>query len=352
MKLRFIVKGVGVFLDDEAKQKWQDKIWKKINNQLKGFNSDTQESDIIQEMYIHDYDNLDLSKEKPVIVVPDSSNYQDGLFVEMEIGLAYKIEKNELTLWVDESAWLSMPFLLHLLFKQREMMFVHGAGISLKSKGILMLGFGGIGKTSFISEAVKDEDVKVYGDDMLLINREGQLQSYARPFCLYEYHKVLFPNYFRKHKVVFKKYKIKGLIIQLIKKVLGMKLGKDSNYVTVSPVDLFSSERIGEQVVPLAQIYIVSRYKNLDEVKVRSGIRVEEATNFAVNVMMHEWYSLAKQTFNRLALENQSLSNYFRFYEEVANECFKKADEIQAIDIPEKLSAEEVSKALAKIVLG
>ena len=351
MQLRYMVNGVGIYIEYDNKR-WDKSIEKKLQIQLDGFQADLDDKrEIKQKLIFKNYSLLDIESLKGGHVVPESSIHKDGLFVELKSKIAFKIEKDAMTFWVHEKSGLSLPYILQFLFKQRNLTFVHGAGIMVDSKGILLPAFGGIGKTAFISEAVKDDRVEVLGDDLILLDAEGYLHPYLRPFCLYSYHKTLFPEYFKKNKVKYKKPTLWNLGIRKSKEILNIPDNVFCSYKTVAPYHLFNKSKLADKNVPLDKIYLLRRCKGLENLRCSKTEEVDKVVNFCSGVMAHEWHSFAKTTFNLLAQKEESVSRYYKFVEDNIRKCISKANSMYIVDIPENMGVDEVAIKLKELIL-
>lgn len=71
---------------------------------------------------------------------------------------------------------------------------VHGAGGSIRDTGLLLAGFGGVGKTLLISELIKRTDFRFFGDDYVMLSRDGEMYAYPTDFSIYSYHRAILPE--------------------------------------------------------------------------------------------------------------------------------------------------------------
>lgn len=351
MQLKYMVNGVAIYVEYSNK-KWNSSIEKKLKRQMDGFQLELDETKIKQRLIFKDYSHLDLESLKGGCIAPESSIYKEELFVDLDLKAAFKVEKDKMTFWVHKGSWLSLPFILQFLFKQRNLIFVHGAGITIENRGILLPAFAGIGKTPFIAEAVKDERVKILGDDLILLDAEGYLHPYRRPFCLQPYHKALFSEYFKNNKVKYKKPTLWNKGIRKIKNIFNIPDRSVIGAKTVALHLLFDKNKLVEEKVPIDKIYLLRTYKGLDSIQYSQTEDINKVINFCVNVLFHEWECLAKMTFNLLSQREESISAYYEFFEKNIRKCITKSKEIYLVDIPEGMGAQEVARELAKIILS
>ena len=211
------------------------------------------------QLIIKDYQSLKL---KTGIIVPQNSEFtEDEIFISYQLEIAFKIERLKTYFWVKDTTWYA-PYLIGDMMLQQNKTFVHGAAISTNNKGILLLAFGGIGKTCFIANAVKRNDVQLLGDDLIIISENGKLYPYPRPFCLYKYHVKLFPQFFSGKTYKFNEY-AKNKYWLRAKKTLKSKLNiKDKtiySFLPVAPVHLFSKGKVENKPVDLEAVYIFKK---------------------------------------------------------------------------------------------
>jgi len=351
MQLKYIVNGIGIYIDN-SNERWNASIEKKLQIQLDGFQTDLDESKVLQKLVFKNYALLDTESLKGGCVAPECSIYKEGIFVDLNLKTAFKIEKDNMLFWVHEDSWLSLPFILQFLFKQRKLIFVHGAGITIENKGILLPAFAGIGKTPFISEAVKDDRVKILGDDLILLDDKGYLYPYKRPFCLQLYHKPLFPTYFKNNKVKYKNPTLWNKGIRKVKIIFNIPNHNVIGHKTVAPHLIFDKSKLAEEKVSIDKIYLLRRYKDLDSIQYAKTEDIDEVINFCVNVLFHEWACLAEMTFSLLSQKGESISVYYELFEKITRKCIAKSKEIYLVDIPENMKADEVAGELTKIVLS
>lgn len=348
MEIIYQIDDIGIYFDSNNTQ-WKTNTKSKLHEQLKGFEKLNQQK-ILRKIIMRDYEGVvNLLKDKGTIV-PESSIYGDRIFIELELKVAFRISSDKIEFWCHSSSWLSMPFILQMLLVQQNETFVHAAAISYRGNGILIPAFGGIGKTSFVSQALKKEGVKLLGDDLCIINTRGTMKAYSRPFCLYKYHKELFPEYYKNSKCFFmKNIRWNRALMKIINKFAGKKICT-TTYVTVSPSILFSNEKIEQDEVPITHVYLTQRARNITDAKIRE-VNKEEVANFCVAVISHEWYALSKLLFNYLAQSRQSVGQYFKGLHSTILTAIYNAEKVYEITVPEKLSATDVSKVLNSIIL-
>lgn len=353
MKQLYQIHNIGVFIDDTDKA-WMEHIIGNLKVQFDGFEIYNGIRDIEYKLIIKNMKELE--DRNDAIVVPECSYFYSGAIMRSEYsGVAYQDGEKTVTMWTSDETWYA-PYLLEMLFLKQGITFVHGASVAVdNNSGKLILAFGGIGKTCFIANAAKKDRVSLLGDDLILVSKTGELYSYPRPFCLYEYHKALFPQYFKQHDVKYvhiedNMYFKRG--IRKAKKILHIEDNSIYSYLTVPPVKLFPSDKIQINPVKLDDIFIMRRNQASDTVRISmDGYNVTMATNFALNVILHEWDVGLKIVLNYHAQQFKDIGEYIDPRRDILKEAFSKAKSISCVDIPEKMPAAEVSKALNEVIL-
>lgn len=352
MRFLYQIHNIGVYICDEGTE-WSEKIEENIKVQFDGFEVYKGVLPIEYKLIIRNMHEL--NERNDAIVVPECSYYYpDGTMRSEYVNVAYKIEEKEVIMWAEKDTWYA-PYLLEIMFQKQGITFVHGASVSVdKKSGKLLLAFGGIGKTCFISKAAKKDRVSMLGDDLILVSEKGELYSYPRPFCLYEYHKDLFPQYFKTHKVKYQHVEENMYVkraIRKMKKILHIIDNNVYSYLPVSPLRLFPKEKFQIEPVPITDIYVLRRNQKYDKVNISTMQSYEEAANFAIDVILHEWDLGLRVILNRYAQGFLPFEEYIMPRHQILLKAFAKASSVNCIDIPEKMNATEVSQALNDIIL-
>jgi len=353
MKFLYQIHNVGIYLDDDDDSAWGKLIQTNIKIQFDGFEIYKDAQKIEYSLIIKNIDEL--NKREDAIVVPECSYfYPEGTMRSEYLNVAYRIDDKNVFMWTNDNTWYAQ-YLLEILFQKQGITFVHGASVSVdNTEGKLLLAFGGIGKTCFIASAMNKERVSLLGDDLILVSENGELYSYPRPFCLYEYHKELFPQFFTTHKVNFVHIEEKMYFKRIIRRIKMMLHIKDNNvysFFPVSPIRLFPKKKMQINPVKLIDIHVLRRNQKYDEVAISNIITPEQAANFAIDVILHEWDVGLKIILNRHAQTFKNIDEYIKCRYEILYKAFCKAKNINCVEIPENLSATNVSKALNTIIL-
>jgi len=389
MQLQYIINGIGIYVEESDNEEWNALVTDSLQKELDIALSEVDEGEVEQKLLIKPYSLLSSDPVRQGFVTPHHSVYDNGLFINFALKIAFKVEGSHMTLWINRDHWPDFQFILQLLFAQRNMVFVHSAGITINSKGILLPAFCGTGKTSFVSEAAKVEGVRVLGDDFVLLDEKGNLYPFPRPFGLRAYHKNFFPEYFRNNKVKYVEElnlwergmgRIKYILQNLpgtffpeyfgsnkVKYKVGSNLWKRSierlqhilhipteiyDDKLVSPSLLFEKSKIADEKVPLDRVYVLRGYRGIKDIRCTRTQNIDGIVNFCTGVLFHETYESLRMTFNILAVKGESPSAYYKFFEDVIRDCLTRSNNNYLIDIPEKMPAAELAKELINLILA
>ena len=339
---------IDLIMDDESRL---DDYLEYLNMCIDGFAEYYKDSETDKVLIVRDIKELNIPDY--AVVVPDNAYYFDGIFYSIEAQIAFRFLDNGIEFWAFGNAWY-LPYMIQLILEEEGKTFIHGAGVAVNGEGILISAFGGIGKTCFIANAIKKSGVKLLGDDLIMVDKDGYCYSYPRPFCLYEYHKKLFPQFFENKKIHYETFSPDRYFLRIqrhLKMWLHIKDKIVYDYLPVSPIHLFPQEKLQLERVPIKRLYVMRRKKGIREIERYKGTNIEKVVNFTHNVIQHEWSVGIRLEYNCFAHKEESyVQRALKQYEVIKN-AFSKIPEIWYVDIPEKMSAEDVSVALNSVIL-
>lgn len=145
--------------------------------------------------------------------------------------------------------------------------FVHGLGVEVAKRGVIFPARGGIGKTSLMSHLRHDNNVRFYGDDFVIIDREGGMLSFPSDFSIYPYHLPLYPEikgmaqgkYLSRRRYLFGFYFMRKAINYVLKR-LGLRAlmlpGWNAEYAKVPAEALIGKEKIGQKTKLYISIFL------------------------------------------------------------------------------------------------
>lgn len=346
------VQNIGVYLSVENPVR-KVLIKERIQVQIDGFATYYEGVPETEKIVLRDL--FTLSIPKGTIVVPDNAYYfPDGTFYSLEAGIALRMAEWGMDMWVGEDTSY-LPYAVQFLLEKRSQTFVHGAGVAVDgTDGYLLLAFGGIGKTCFVANALKKDRVTLLGDDLVILGENGELFSYPRPFCLYPYHRVLFPQFFEGKKFHFEEMRPDRYVLRISKK-LKQKLGiKDKviyDYLPVSPIHLFKKEKMQVAPVRLKKAFVLRRVTGLESIRVLPAEDLDRVANFAHDVIQFEWSVGIRLEYNYLAHREESHCDAASRQYGTIRKCLDYAESVVYVDIPEKMDAESVSEELNALIL-
>lgn len=305
-----------------------------------------------KKIIIHDINDLKIPDH--ALTVPGNAYYFKGLFYSLEAQIAFQFTEYGMDFWAFDNSWY-FPYMLQLLLQQEDKTFIHGAGITVNgTEAYLLSAFGGIGKTCFVSKALKKKNVSLLGDDLVILGKDGYCYSYPRPFCLYKYHKALFPQYFKGKNIHFETFRNNRYLLRLTRKIKVLLHIKDRtiyDYIPVSPIHLFSKEKLQIKPAKISKVFILRRVRGIQRVILKKCSDVTKAANFTHDVIQHEWSTGIRLEYNYYAQIEENYAKMALHQSDIIYQAFLHALEIWYADIPEQMTAENVSAELNRIIL-
>ena len=134
MNLRYIVNGIGIYIDPEVERTAKRFVFRAFTRQLDGLEADQNlESEVRQRIYVRHYDSLDLNGIRESRVFPGNSVYdiENDLIIETHMKVAIRIEPDILSVWVNASTAIPPPLFFQFLLQQRTQTFVHSCVFEL-----------------------------------------------------------------------------------------------------------------------------------------------------------------------------------------------------------------------------
>lgn len=287
--------------------------------------------------------------------------FESGDFVRIENGVCFPkqkyavVFKDEKIQEYTEYANRATNLWIQILLLKRGFSFIHSAGIELNGRGLIIPAFGGAGKTILMSALRFVEGFKFFGDDFVIINKEGRMYPYPSDFSIYPYHLPLFPelkkmasgSYLRRRRIFKIFYDIKRAINFFGKKIMGLGhplfRGWLATYVKVPTNQLISKDKIGFPQKIFSGIFL-ERYSNGDEVII-SSIDIKELTNRICGILNLEfseglYYCSVLSAFNLF-----DLANFQTQQKEVIAGAFSSA-QLHKVLIPKSMTPEKYCKEM------
>ncbi|MDC7771445.1 hypothetical protein POL88_21135 [Priestia megaterium] len=350
--MQYFINNIEVNFEKSNNEKWNKLIFNEARRQLDGFKNKVET--IEYKIKVTDISTIDLNQlfEKAQ-VVPGAYSYfrnstEEYFYINRNKSLL-KITQDELTLYTTENLVYSIPFLINILLIKDDKIFVHSAAFSYKNDGFLFCAFGGIGKTALLAETRFNTEIKILGDDVNIVSATGELFPYYRPFCIYEYHKQLFSNYFEENKVIIPQATTKNRIIRKLKKYIGIYDLRDYDFATIAPHKLFGEEKLCGRSINLKNIYVMVRENGINEMKI-SKINSQEATDFALSVMQSEFNEYYRDVFSYFSLSGNSFTDYIGKYKTILEKGFYDKN-VYKIRIPMNYDIKSVGPDVLKEII-
>lgn len=364
MKLRYVINGIGIYVEDSNSAIWNTLVASWLQRELDISLAEVDENQVKQKIHIKPYSLLNKNTVCQGFVTPNYSIYSNGLYLNLELKIAVKVERDYLVYWLSKEflsdvlyASFTFPFFLQLLFIQRNMVFVHSVGIVVDGKGILLPAFPGMNKTSFVSKALRAKNVKMLGDEYSLIDKDGYLHPYPQHFFLTTEHRPFFPEYFENHNVTFpSEFNLGQRILRRFRYILSnlniISVDKEHYYILVTPSLLFSKTKIADKKVPIDSVYVLRSWRGIREMRVIGTENIDKIADFCVSATAYEMDVMQRLNFNVLAQSMESLSEHYGLFENIVREGLEKSSGKYLVDIPETWDAPKVAEELFNLVVA
>lgn len=89
---------------------------------------------------------------------------------------------------------------LQVMLLQNDLTMVHAAAVCKDGVALLLPSWGGVGKTACVTKLVREHGWMLLGDDIVIMDANGDVLAFPKDFVIYPYHRPLFPEIFRKGK--------------------------------------------------------------------------------------------------------------------------------------------------------
>jgi hypothetical protein len=333
---------------------WAKSINRAIDIQVEGFEHFDSGKKSKYKVVFKDYSLLDLKASD--FIVPSNYYFINDIYVDIkrQIAIRQKSDK-ELEYWCKSSYGLSLPFIFQLILVKNNQSFIHSGAFSYGEKGVVMSAFGGIGKTAVLARVAYKEGFKVMGDDLNILNENGSILSYPRPFCLYRYHKPLFKNFYTKNRLTYLRpvlfWRVYGRFLKEIHQRTGINLEISkyitnwTGYITASPFNIFNMKDIELRSLPLDYAFIIGRHNKGSKVLITKASK-EEFADFSLNVLYHEWDYMDKSLKGYLTFNKVGLSTYFENVKKIMKKSVSNVDYIYKIELPISMKMEKSTEEL------
>ena len=234
----------------------------------------------------------------PYIFINRNSNQ----FYDKKYGCIISKEKNGYSIDCCQECneWIMM--ILEYCLLKNGATFIHSAGVAKDGKAYVFPSWGGVGKTASVAKLIRENDYKLLGDDLVILDKEGNVYAFPKKFVLYAYHKNLFKDNMKDKKLI--KGRLSNLVshfIPAIKSILRhfpfvMAWARRHNPQSkrVSPYEIFGSESI-EIKAKLRGFTWLERTK-IDKTKTVS-IDSYNLSARALMITLHELYDTRLQEF-------------------------------------------------------
>jgi len=351
-RLVYKIHNVGVFLGATRSGR-PPEVAETLQRQLGGFESADSQG-VEYRIVIADYDQVE-TENGPSLVAPGYALSQDGLFIDQREKLAFRHAGNTLFVWAARRSPLAVTYLLQILLLPQGRTLVHAAGVSMAGRGLLFPALGGVGKTALVARLLERPDIKLLGDDYVVLGTDGALRGLPVPFTLYPYHRALFPEFFRSASLRILPGSLPFRAARRALDALGLWRTIEPRlpveYAVVPARRLYPPARLESSPVQVHAVYAMQRVRGLERMRVRPAT-VDEVSTFAGNVLIYEWHPFLTMLAAQCTLSGVALSPYLQQVRGIVADGLRRAVRLGVIELPLHLTAAEVGTAVAGVSLA
>lgn len=354
--------GIDVMISLKFAEKKRKAIDRWLHTQLKGLlNVDVGEMKC-KRIYLEPY-SIDSTLESEVVpgtyrFTPENKKLH---LIDKKISLS--ILDEEIYYGFNTILGLSIHFLYFLCSVQNNKTLVHAAGFKYKGRNILVPAFGGIGKTFLVSKLSENLTTSIYGDDLVLLDKNNVIFPYHRPMCMYKYH---YENYL-KHRLPRRHYFLKPsllwrILFRLRIEILdrfGFQIGAiddfsthSKGYITTAVGDILDGCQIPKNGENLDIIVVIKR-TSASEIAIKAITNIEDRKSLASYISAithHEWTAYNKLILAYNAFTKQRISKQFRISENLIEKAFVNTEKVYLIHLPVNAKDLDIEKALDSLV--
>lgn len=223
-------------------------------------------------------------------VASDYYYFQNELLDIPDHNLCFDISGEVHRYYID-SFTLPVNLIIQLALQRKGKTLVHSASISYEGVSILLPALGGIGKTTLVSEVMK-KGGSLYGDDMCIIDKDGNMYAYPIDFSVYHYHYELLGI-----QRSFKN-KIKATIGSALKffdrvPIIGWFTirirGKFfPECVNISPISIYGKNRIAN-ISKIKKLVYIGRHISSSDSIINNNLSVIDISDKITSILLSEW---------------------------------------------------------------
>lgn len=123
-------------------------------------------------------------------------DYGDGWFTTEDGRILVAQHDGTLVVGADRSIDRLLLTMVDWLVTKQDTGLIHAAAIAVGDVGVLLSGWGGVGKTATLTNLCRQSGARFIGDDMMFVTGTGEALSLPKPMIIYSYHQPLFPELF------------------------------------------------------------------------------------------------------------------------------------------------------------
>ncbi len=281
-------------------------------------------------------------------------------FVLDDRSLAARSDGEDLIAGSDGNIDRAVLFLLDWLLLDASVCLVHTAIASVNGHGVLISGWGGVGKTATLARLCRADGGAFIADDMGFISEAGRCLSLPKPMYVYPYHRDLFPELFAgRHKPLVPPAATRQVerirrrvrpLFELDPRLENWARRHTPEHMKTDPTDALPGVPVEES----APVDLVIRLERTSPSGTEIGVEVVEPSE-AVNGLVHEFvHEVAdipgfRPAFAATSAGIRPLSTWLNLREEILNRAVDGSTCVR-VSVPEGVDGTATAEAVAQIV--
>jgi hypothetical protein len=251
---------------------------------------------------------------------------------------------------------------LQVLLTRQNLSLLHGAGVEINGKGIVLTGLSGSGKTSLITQLRTRAGFRFFTDEHLLLDKEGVMYSNPVDLTILEEHFALMPDlkissflsYFKKRNRIIRvlqrvdKFPLPRMLQRqktyVLSELTRFWAGRD--YVKLPATDLIPPEKIGTRTrIGVAFLLSRSHVQDITVKPVDLAIFIDKNIGM-LNLQFKDYY-FYMHILSSLGIFN--CAEFERKQKEILSDCFLKV-RLFEVTIPETVSPADLAGSILSVI--
>lgn len=191
----------------------------------------------------------------------------DSAFIDSQYGACMSWE-NASTIVIQTAQecneWLLIC--LQIMLLSEDYCMIHGSAFTKDGRGLLVPSWSGTGKTAIVASLVREEGWQLLGDDIVIINEQGDILSFFEDLVIYAHHKDVFPELFAQghgpvaplalNRLLTNMVSVVKPLLRTVPALLAFARKHNPQSKRISPYKVFAAHSLAERAVITQVIWL------------------------------------------------------------------------------------------------